>query len=50
MAGTFQFYTDASESFVGSRDLDLIRAINPRVQTLEDRMIEHREQLKSASS
>ncbi|EEP72294.1 NmrA family protein [Micromonospora sp. ATCC 39149] len=48
LGNMFQFFTDATEAFVGNRDLSLIRTINPRLQTLEDWLIEHREELKSA--
>jgi hypothetical protein len=35
----YQFYTDAADSFVGNRDLEMIRKINPRLRSLEDWII-----------
>ncbi|GAA1618805.1 NmrA/HSCARG family protein [Kribbella sancticallisti] len=48
LGNMFQFFTEAAETFVGNRDRDLIRTINPRLQTLEDWLAEHHEQLKAA--
>ncbi|MFF5293264.1 NmrA/HSCARG family protein [Paractinoplanes globisporus] len=45
IAGTFQFYTEAADSFVAHRDLDAIRKINPRLKPLEEWLTEHRDQL-----
>ncbi len=44
----FQFFTEAADTFVGNRDLNLIRTINPQLQPLEDWLIKHRDQLRSA--
>ncbi|MFD4636168.1 NmrA/HSCARG family protein [Lentzea sp. NPDC058436] len=48
LGNMFQFFTEAAENFVGNRDLDAVRALNPRLRALEDWLVEHREQLKSA--
>lgn len=48
LGNMFQFFTDASESFVSHRDLELIRSINPRLQTLENWMLAHRQELLAA--
>jgi uncharacterized protein YbjT (DUF2867 family) len=45
MANMFDFYAYAVEPFMAHRDLDQIRSINPRLRSLEDWLIEHREQL-----
>jgi len=45
IAGTFQFYAEAAESFVGHRDLDEIRKINPRLKPLPEWLAEHRDEL-----
>ncbi|WP_433368673.1 NmrA/HSCARG family protein [Actinoplanes sp. CA-142083] len=44
VAGTFQFYAEAAESFVGHRDLDNVREINPRLKPLEEWITEHRDE------
>jgi uncharacterized protein YbjT (DUF2867 family) len=36
LANTYQFYSDASEYFTGVRNLDLVRELNPELQTLDD--------------
>jgi uncharacterized protein YbjT (DUF2867 family) len=43
----FQFYTEAAESFVGQRDLDVARTLNPRLESLEDWVGEHVDELKT---
>lgn len=48
LGNMFQFFTEAADTYVGNRDLDVVRTLNPRLRTLEDWLIEHREQLKSA--
>ncbi|MEV1081043.1 NmrA/HSCARG family protein [Streptomyces sp. NPDC050211] len=48
LGNMFQFFTEAAATFVGNRDIDLIRTLNPRLRTLEDWLVEHREQLQSA--
>ncbi len=48
LGNMFQFFTDAAETYVGNRDLGVVRALNPRLRTLEDWLVEHREQLRSA--
>jgi hypothetical protein len=36
VANMFQFYVEAADAFVGNRDLDQIRKINPRLRSLDD--------------
>ncbi|MGN9788510.1 NmrA/HSCARG family protein [Nonomuraea sp. ZG12] len=48
LGNMFQFFTEAADTFVGNRDLNLIRTINPQLQPLEDWLIKHRGQLQSA--
>jgi uncharacterized protein YbjT (DUF2867 family) len=43
----FQFYTEAADAFVGPRDLDFARSLNPRLRPLEEWLDEHRDELKS---
>ena len=45
IAGMFQFYAEAADSFVGHRDLDEIRKINPRLKPLREWVVEHRAEL-----
>jgi uncharacterized protein YbjT (DUF2867 family) len=44
-ANMYQFYADAADSFVTARDLDVVRAINPRLQSLEDWLVEHKDEI-----
>jgi uncharacterized protein YbjT (DUF2867 family) len=46
-ANMFQFYVEAADSFVGQRDLDVVRALNPRLQPLPEWIGAHRDELKS---
>ncbi|WP_033342060.1 NmrA/HSCARG family protein [Catenuloplanes japonicus] len=48
LGNMFQFFTEASATYVGNRDLEVVRALNPRLRTLEDWLIAHREQLAAA--
>ncbi|MEU8393631.1 hypothetical protein AB0C28_00410 [Nonomuraea sp. NPDC048892] len=48
LGNMFQFFTEAAATFVGNRDLNLIRTLNPRLQPLEDWLLKHRAQLQSA--
>jgi uncharacterized protein YbjT (DUF2867 family) len=43
----FQFYSEAADTFIGNRDLDLVRSINPRLKPLEQWLTEHRDQFKA---
>ncbi|MCK2239142.1 MULTISPECIES: NmrA/HSCARG family protein [unclassified Crossiella] len=36
IAATFQFYADTADYFVGARDLNQVRELNPRLQSLAD--------------
>ena len=48
-ANMYQFYTEASEAFLANRDPDRVRAINPRLRSLEDWLTEHRDEVLSDS-
>jgi hypothetical protein len=41
----YQFYAEAADSFVGNRDISLIRTINPRLKPLEERLTEHKNEI-----
>jgi hypothetical protein len=41
----YQFYADASDSFIAARDLDRVREINPRLKSLEDWLLEHKAEI-----
>jgi uncharacterized protein YbjT (DUF2867 family) len=45
IANMFQFYSDASEYFTGVRDLDLVRELNPELQTLDSWLIQHKNEI-----
>jgi uncharacterized protein YbjT (DUF2867 family) len=45
VANMFQFYSDASEYFTGVRDLDLVRELNPELQTLDTWLIQHKNEI-----
>jgi hypothetical protein len=38
----YQFYSDASEYFTGVRDLNLVRELNPDLQSLDSWLNEHK--------
>jgi hypothetical protein len=42
IANTYQFYSDASEYFTGVRDLNLVRELNPDLQSLDSWLNEHK--------
>ena len=44
----FQFYVEGERDFVGARDLDLVRSLNPRLQTFRSWLNEHIEAVKPA--
>jgi uncharacterized protein YbjT (DUF2867 family) len=44
----FQYYYEAEKDFVGARDLDFVRSLNPRLQTFRDWLAVHKEQLRPA--
>jgi uncharacterized protein YbjT (DUF2867 family) len=44
----FQYYYEAEEDFVGARDLDVVRSLNPRLQTFRGWLDAHKEQLRPA--
>jgi uncharacterized protein YbjT (DUF2867 family) len=45
IANMFQFYSDASEYFTGVRDLDLVRELNPDLQSLDSWLNEHKSEI-----
>ena len=45
LANTFQFYCDASEYFTGARDLDVVRDLNPALQSLDSWLDEHKSEI-----
>jgi hypothetical protein len=46
VANNFQFYSDASEYFTGVRDLDLVRELNPELQTLDSWLAQHKSEIQ----
>lgn len=44
----FQFYYEAEKDFVGARDLDFVRSLNPRLQTFRGWLDTHKERLRPA--
>ncbi len=36
MGNMFQYYAEDSERFVGVRDLDVVRSLNPELQSFRD--------------
>ncbi|MEU4519124.1 NmrA/HSCARG family protein [Amycolatopsis sp. NPDC024027] len=44
----FQFYVEGERDFVGARDLDVVRSLNPRLQTFRSWLNEHIEAVKPA--
>jgi nucleoside-diphosphate-sugar epimerase len=45
IANTFQFYSDASEYFTAVRDLDLVRELNPELQSLDSWLAQHKSEI-----
>lgn len=45
IANNFQFYSDASEYFTAVRDLDVVRELNPDLQSLDSWLNEHKSQI-----
>src|SRR4051812_224718 len=41
-ANRFHFYAEDSERFTGDRDLNLVRELNPQLQTFRDWLLEHK--------
>jgi uncharacterized protein YbjT (DUF2867 family) len=44
----FQYYAECEDRFVGARDLDAIRALDPDLQTFADWTAAHRDELRAA--
>jgi uncharacterized protein YbjT (DUF2867 family) len=45
VANMYQFYSDASDYFTGVRNPDLVRELNPALQSLDDWLNEHRSEI-----
>jgi uncharacterized protein YbjT (DUF2867 family) len=45
VAATYQFRIGAADSYIGNRDISLIRQINPRLKSLEEWLTEHKNEL-----
>jgi uncharacterized protein YbjT (DUF2867 family) len=45
IANMYQFYADASDSFITARNLDAVREINPALKPLEEWLTEHRAEI-----
>jgi len=50
MANMFQFYAEDSERFTGDRDLDLVRELNPELQSFTDWLADHKNELEAATN
>jgi uncharacterized protein YbjT (DUF2867 family) len=48
LGNMFQFYTEGERDFVGSRDLDVVRSLNPRLKNFRTWLDEHVAEVKSA--
>jgi uncharacterized protein YbjT (DUF2867 family) len=44
-ANMFQFYAEDSERFTGDRDLDLVRSLNPELETFADWLAKHKSEI-----
>ncbi|WP_019890324.1 NmrA/HSCARG family protein [Streptomyces purpureus] len=44
----FQFYRDCEARFIGARDLDAVRALNPSLQSFETWLAGHQDKLRTA--
>jgi uncharacterized protein YbjT (DUF2867 family) len=45
VANMYQFYSDASDYFTGVRNPDLVRELNPALQSLDDWLNEHKSEI-----
>jgi len=45
MANMFQFYAEDSERFTGDRDLDLVRVLNPDLQSFKTWLAKHKQEI-----
>jgi hypothetical protein len=45
VANMYQFYSDASEYFTGVGDLNLVRELNPDLQSLDSWLNEHKSEI-----
>lgn len=48
LGNMFQFYVEGERDFVGARDLDQVRSLNPRLQNFRTWLAEHVDAIKSA--
>jgi len=48
LGNMFQFYVEGERDFVGARDLDLVRSLNPRLQDFRTWLAEHVEAVRPA--
>ncbi|MFJ8313003.1 MULTISPECIES: NmrA/HSCARG family protein [unclassified Streptomyces] len=48
VANMFEFYSEASAYFTGARDLDLVRRLNPRLESLDAWLARHRAEIVEA--
>jgi uncharacterized protein YbjT (DUF2867 family) len=46
VANMFQFYAEDSDRFTGDRDLNLVRELNPQLQSFRDWLNSHKDQIK----
>jgi uncharacterized protein YbjT (DUF2867 family) len=46
MGNMFQYYAEAADRFIGDRDLDLVRELNPELQSFETWLGRHRAELQ----
>ncbi|MEU0094795.1 hypothetical protein [Kribbella sp. NPDC006257] len=46
----FQYYAEDSTRFTGDRDLNLVRELNPQLQTFRDWLSEHKDKVTAATN
>ena len=49
-ANMFQFYAQDSDRFTGDRDLDLVRELNPELQSFPSWLAKHKDEVKAATN
>jgi uncharacterized protein YbjT (DUF2867 family) len=47
-ANMFQFYAEDSKRFTGDRDLNLVRVLNPQLQSFRDWLVKHKAEIPTA--
>ncbi|HET6291864.1 MAG TPA: NmrA/HSCARG family protein [Kribbella sp.] len=50
VANMFQFYAQDSDRFTGDRDLDLVRELNPELQSFASWLAKHKDEVKAATN